>query len=87
MVRVDHRVTTSEPPRVFAWEQELSGTPFERFLRAAHTTITLEDADGGTRVTLAVTERTRGTARLGGPLVGRATRRRLDAALDALDAL
>ena len=42
---------------------------------------------GGTRVTVVVHQRVRGSARLGGFMVRRATGRVLDEALDALEAL
>ena len=83
-VRADYRVEAHEPPRRRAWSQELEGTPFERLVREHRTEVTLAPDGNGTTVTLAVTQRGRGTAKLGSWMVRRATRRRLDAALDAL---
>jgi uncharacterized protein YndB with AHSA1/START domain len=84
-VRADYRVEAHEPPLRRAWSQQLEGTPFDRLLDEHRTEVSLAAAGpGATAVTLTVTQRARGTARLGGWLVRRATRRQLDAALDAL---
>jgi len=83
-VRADYRVEAHEPPRRRAWSQQLVGTPFERLLREHRFEVALADAGEGTAVTLSVTQRGRGTARLGSWVARRATRRQLDAALDAL---
>ena len=86
-VRADYVVEAHEPPRRRAWVQELAGTPFERLLREHRTEVDLAGAgDGGTRVTLTVSQRGRGTARLGSFMLRRATRRRLDEALAGLEA-
>jgi uncharacterized protein YndB with AHSA1/START domain len=69
------------------WEQELEGTPFERVFAAASTEVKLDAYEGGTRVTLVVRQQVRGSARLGGFMVRRATGRVLDEALDSLEAL
>lgn len=84
-VRADFRLLESEAPRRRSWEQELLGTPFERILRESVTDVTLAPADGGTRVTIRQRQRLRGTARTGGFLLRRATRRKLDEALDGLE--
>jgi uncharacterized protein YndB with AHSA1/START domain len=86
VVRADYRVEADEPPRRRAWSQLLEGSPFERVLREHRTEVELEEAAGGTRVTLTVVQRGRGTARLGTFMLRRATRRRLDEALAALEA-
>jgi uncharacterized protein YndB with AHSA1/START domain len=84
-VRADYRVLVHEPPRRRAWALEVAGTPFERLLREQRTEVELAAAPGGgTEVTLTEVHRPRGTARLGGFLMRRAARRRLDEALDAL---
>ena len=84
-VRADYRLEADEPPRRRAWALQLAGTPFERLLREQRTEVTLQEAPGGgTDVTLTEVHRARGTARLGGFLVRRAARRRLDEALEAL---
>jgi uncharacterized protein YndB with AHSA1/START domain len=84
VVRADYRVEANEPPRRRAWSQALAGTPFERLLREHRTEVALAPGAGGTVVTLTVTQRGRGTARLGMWMMRRATRRRLDEALDGL---
>lgn len=86
-VRADFRVVDSRAPERRAWEQELAGSPFEHVFVAARTEVALAPDDGGTRVTLVVRQRMRGPARLGGWVVRRATRRVLDDALGALEAL
>jgi uncharacterized protein YndB with AHSA1/START domain len=73
VVRADYRVEAHEPPRRRAWAQALEGTPFERLLR-----------EHRTAVTLTVSQRGRGTARLGTFMLRRATRRQLDEALARL---
>jgi Polyketide cyclase / dehydrase and lipid transport len=91
-VRMDFRLLESDAPgpggdpagrRV--WEQEVADTPFERVLGEAVTEILLEPADGVTRVTIALRQRLRGYSRTGGFLLRRATRARLDEALDGLE--
>jgi carbon monoxide dehydrogenase subunit G len=84
-VRMDFRLLASEPPWRRVWEQEVAGTPFERVLSQAITEIVLEPADGGTRVTLAQDQKLRGYSRTGGFLLRRATRKRLDEALEGLE--
>ena len=84
VVRADYRVEEHEPPRRRAWSQSLAGTPFERLLREHRTEVGLAPDGEGTAVTLSVTQRGRGTARLGMFMMRRATRRRLDDALDEL---
>ena len=86
MVRADYRVAAEEPLRHRAWTMDVVGSPFERLLREHRTDVELEEAGpGSTAVTLSEDQRARGTARLGGFLVRRAARARLDAALTALD--
>ncbi len=85
-VRADFRIVEEEPPRLLRIEQEVEGTPFEGFLREAHTAIEAEAAEGGTQVTITTRHRLRGMSRLGGgTLLKRATRKQLDEALTALE--
>lgn len=87
-VRADFRVLESRAPQVRRFRQEVDGTPFERLLRSAETSIALAPhGDGATRVTLEIRQRLRGVGALGGVMVRRATRRRADEALEALDRL
>jgi uncharacterized protein YndB with AHSA1/START domain len=85
-VRADFTRTAIEPPRRVAWRQELVESPFERIFAAAETEVALADGEGGgTRVSLMADERLRGRFRLGGFMVRRAARRRLDDALAGLE--
>jgi uncharacterized protein YndB with AHSA1/START domain len=85
-VRADFAITERRAGELLSWRQEVEGTPFERLLRSAETTVRLEAAGaGGTRVTLQQRQRLRGSAALGGLVVRRAGRRVLDHALDALE--
>jgi len=86
-LRADFRVVDSRAPERRVWEQELAGTPFERVFASASTEVKLLPDDEGTRVTLVVRQQVRGSARLGGFMVRRATGRVLDEALEALEAL
>ena len=86
-VRADFRVVESLAPERRAWEQEVAGSPFERIMTAARTDVRLAPEGAGTRVTVLVRQDMRGTARFGGFMVRRATRRVLDEALTALEGL
>jgi uncharacterized protein YndB with AHSA1/START domain len=86
-LRADFRVVESRAPERRVWEQELEGTPFERVFAAASTEVKLLPDGDGTRVTLVVRQQVRGSARLGGFMVRRATGRVLDEALDSLEEL
>jgi uncharacterized protein YndB with AHSA1/START domain len=91
-VRMDFRVVCSEEPgpdggrsgrRV--WEQEVAGTPFERVLGEAVTEVLLDPAGEQTLVTIALNQKLRGYSRTGGFLLRRATRAKLDEALEGLE--
>jgi uncharacterized protein YndB with AHSA1/START domain len=85
-VRADFRVLEREPPRRVRWEQELPGTPFERLLAEAVTTLELAPAaDDATSVTIELRQRLHGWSRLVPFLFRRAARRQLADALDGLD--
>ena len=85
-VRADYTRLEAERPRRLRWRQEVDETPFERFLAEAETEVRLSPAAEGeaTHVELEATERLRGVSMLGGLMVRRATRRRLDEALEGL---
>lgn len=84
-LRADFTRVEADPPRMVAWRQEVGESPFERFLAKAETRVSLQAIKkGGTRVELEALRRLRGLARLGGPMVRRATRRQLDQALSGL---
>ena len=81
-VRADFTRTEYDPPERIGWRQELEESPFERVFSSAETAIRLDsESDAATRVELTTAERLRGRYRLGGWLVRRAARRRLDEAL------
>lgn len=84
-VRIDFHVILSDPPWARAWEQEIAGTPFERVLNESIIEIRLEPVDGGTEVTIGQQQRLRGYSRTGGLVLKRATRSKLDEALDGLE--
>jgi uncharacterized protein YndB with AHSA1/START domain len=84
-VRVDFHLLESEAPWRRSWEQEIAGTPFERVLNEAVTEIVLEPEDSGTRITIAQRQKLRGYSRTGGWLLRRATRAKLDEALDGIE--
>jgi carbon monoxide dehydrogenase subunit G len=91
-VRVDFRLLESEQPDPAGagtarrrWEQEIIGTPFERLLNEAVTAIELERAGEGTKVKLELRQKLRGYSRVGSVMLRRATGKKLDEALDALE--
>ena len=89
-VRLDFHLLESQAPGAGSagrrrWEQEVAGSPFERVLREAITEVRLEPEDGGTRVTIEERQRLRGYSRLVGPMLRRASRTRLEQALDGLE--
>jgi uncharacterized protein YndB with AHSA1/START domain len=86
-VRVDFHVAASEPPRLRSWEQEIAGTPFERHLAESVVEITIDPEGDGSLVAIEHRQRLRGSTRTGGFLLRRATRRRLDEALEGLAAI
>ena len=85
-IRADYTLADSRPMEILEWHQELEETPFERMLSQSRIVIELE-SDDTTSVTLRSTERLRGLARLGSPMVRRATRKRLSQALERLGEL
>jgi uncharacterized protein YndB with AHSA1/START domain len=85
-VRADFTRVERRPQRSITWRQELEESPFERVFSSAETQVDLVDGEGGsTHVALTSRERLRGRYRLGGWLVRRAARRRLDEALDGVE--
>lgn len=91
-VRVDFRMLESARPKseegtggLVRWEQEIIGTPFERVLNEAITEVALEPSPDGTLVTIEQRHKLRGYSRYGGFMLRRATRSRLDEALDGLE--
>ena len=86
-VRLDFLLVESDPPWRRAWQQEVEGTPFARVLEEAVTEVLLEPEAEGTKVTIAQSQRLRGYSKTGGFLLKRATRAKLDEALDGLERL
>jgi hypothetical protein len=90
-VRMDFVVLASEPPGTEdagarrIWEQELAGTPFERVLGESVTEIQLQPSGDGTLVMLEHRQKMRGFNRSGAFMIRRATRQRLDQALEGLE--
>jgi uncharacterized protein YndB with AHSA1/START domain len=86
-VRADYtRVAAIEPSRI-AWSQDLEGTPFERILVEAITSVELEPSDGGTQVALSLEQTPRGWARLAPFQFRAAGKRQIDGALEGLERL
>jgi uncharacterized protein YndB with AHSA1/START domain len=89
-VRADFRLLVCERPHRVRWTQELAGTPFERLLDEAETTLSLEPDTGAgagpaTIVTLELRQRLRGWSRLVPFLFTRAAQRQLGEALEGLE--
>jgi uncharacterized protein YndB with AHSA1/START domain len=86
-LRADFTLVASEHPRRRSWRHEVAASPFERVLTDSVTDIRLEPVEGGTEVEISEQLGLRGLSRLGGGQVKRATRRKLDGALDGLERL
>jgi uncharacterized protein YndB with AHSA1/START domain len=84
-VRADFRCVESTRPSRLVWEQRIEGTPFDRFLRSAELEMRIEARPGGSAVSIEGRRQLRGLSRLGAPMMSRATRRTLDAALDGIE--
>jgi uncharacterized protein YndB with AHSA1/START domain len=84
-VRADFHLMVSEPPWRRVWEQDVAGTPFERVLDESIIEVMLEPVDGGTQVTIAQRQKLRGYSRTGGFLLRRATKSKLQEALEGLE--
>jgi uncharacterized protein YndB with AHSA1/START domain len=87
-IRADFRLLEREEGRRLRWTQELEGSPFERLLMEAETTVELEPAtapDDATRVTVELRQRLRGWSRLVPFLFKGAAKRQLTEALQGLD--
>lgn len=84
-VRADYRCIESTNNRRLVWEQQIEGTPFEKFLRRAELELRVAPESDGTAVTIEGRRSLRGLSRLGGPMMRRATKRSLDEALDGIE--
>lgn len=83
-VRADYRCVAAAEGKHSVWEQQIEDTPFARILHGSRTEIALEPDPAGTRVTIATAQRLRGLSRLGSPMMRRATRAQIEAALEGL---
>ena len=86
-LRADYTLVASEHPRRRSWRHEVAASPFERVLTDSVTDIRLEPVDGGTAVSISEEVGLRGFSRLGRGQIKRATKRKLDGALDGLERL
>lgn len=86
-IRADYTLLRADRPRRLVWRHDVEQSPFERVLRGSLTELELEAAGGSTVVRLTARLRMRGLSRLGAVQASRAARRRLDGALDGLQAL
>jgi uncharacterized protein YndB with AHSA1/START domain len=86
VVRADYSRVEAEPPRRMLWRHEVDESPFEAILSDSLIEIVLEpDGSDSTRVRMRIEQKLRGSYRLGGWMMRRATRRQLDDALDGLE--
>lgn len=84
-VRADYRCVESTGGKRLLWEQQIEGTPFEKFLRSAELELLVAGNGSETEVTLVGRRALRGLSMLGGPMMSRATRRSLDHALAGIE--
>jgi uncharacterized protein YndB with AHSA1/START domain len=84
-VRIDFHVIESDPPWTRSWQQEIAGTPFQRVLNESIVEVRLQPVQDGTEITIGQRQKLRGYSRTGGFLLRRATRSKLDEALDGLE--
>jgi carbon monoxide dehydrogenase subunit G len=87
VVRADFElVDADESGRTLRWEQRLEGTPFGHLLSSATTTVSLEPAAEGTRVTIELRQKLTGfLPRFGSFMVRRAAAATIEEALDGLE--
>ncbi len=84
-VRADYRCVESTNGERLLWEQQIEGTPFEKFLRGAELEFRLGSEQEGTKLTVEGRRSLRGLSRLGAPMMTRATKRSLDSVLDGIE--
>jgi uncharacterized protein YndB with AHSA1/START domain len=84
-IRADYHCVDATPERSYVYEQDIDGTPFERFLVSARTEIKLEPEGAETKVSVASIQRLRGLSRLGSPLMRRGIGETLSEALSGLE--
>ena len=86
-VRADYTLLESEPLERLLWRQEVEESPFERILAMSSTELLLEDADGATRLTIALEQRPRGWGRFAPVQFRAAGVRQVEGAIDGLKEL
>jgi uncharacterized protein YndB with AHSA1/START domain len=84
-VRADFRCTSSAEGERYTWEQQLTGTPFERHLRRSAVEIRLRPQKEKTEVTLTSDQRMKGLSSLGSPMMRRAQGATLEDALSGIE--
>ncbi len=84
-VRADFRCLSSAEGERYIWEQQLSGTPFERHLRSSKIEIGLRGTGEGTEVRIASEQSLRGMSRLGSPMMRHGQGAILEEALDGIE--
>jgi uncharacterized protein YndB with AHSA1/START domain len=84
-VRADYRCLSSAEGERYVWEQQLTGSPFERHLRSSVVEIGLQDEGEGTVVSLTSDQKLRGMSRLGSPMMRGGQGKILDQALNGLE--
>jgi uncharacterized protein YndB with AHSA1/START domain len=88
VVRADYSRVEAVPEERIVWRQEVEGSPFERILASALTTLSLtSEGEAGTRATLRLDQRPRGWARFAPIQFRAAASRQVRGALDGLEAL
>jgi uncharacterized protein YndB with AHSA1/START domain len=88
VVRADYTRVEAVPAELLVWRQEIEGSPFERILASALTTISLSPAqEGASRVQIALDMTPRGWARFAPMQFRTAGARQVQGALDGLQAL
>jgi len=84
-VRADFRCVSSAEKERYVWEQELTGTPFERHLNGLQVEVRMGERSGGTEVSVTEEQSLKGMSKLGSPLMRRARGDVLDNALDGIE--
>jgi uncharacterized protein YndB with AHSA1/START domain len=87
VVRADYTRVEAVPRERLVWRQEVAGSPFERILASALTTVALAPANGGTKATVVLEQKARGWARFAPFQFRAAGSRQVRGALDGLQAL
>jgi hypothetical protein len=72
------------PGQRIVWRQDLDGTPFEKAIAESRESIEVRASDSGSVVSLALTRKLKGTARLGALFIARGQKRELASAAAAL---